>query len=167
MVGSSGYASCQDGTAVSASSTPVYVARAGAVTAATRPAACPTGGSSRRPMPSTPRSGSQGAASATAATPAAGPKVVRIQVPIDIGEVSFATRSMWWNRLGRPRSFTRKYALALTAAREVTRPARRRAGRPVSWPPAASSDDPAASPPVNRYAAMSHFHTGALRIGRP
>ncbi len=44
-IGSSGYASCHDGTAVSASSTPVYVASAGAVTAATSPAACPTGGS--------------------------------------------------------------------------------------------------------------------------
>ncbi len=112
MAGSSGYASCHDGTAVSASSTPVYVASAGAVTAAATPAACPTGGSSRRPSPSTPRSGSSGAASAIAASPAAGPNTLRIQVPTDIGEVTFATRSMWWKRDGRPRSLTRKYVLA-------------------------------------------------------
>ena len=88
-------------------------------------------------------------------------------MPTDIGEVGLATRSMWWNRAGRPRSLTRKTALALTAASAVTRPARRNAGRPVSCPPAASSDEPAASPPVNRYAAMSHFQTGAFRTGRP
>lgn len=88
-------------------------------------------------------------------------------MPTDIGEVTFATRSMWWKRDGRPRSFTRKYVLAPTAASALTRPARRSAGRPVSCPPAASSDEPAARPPVNRYAAMSHRHTGGLRMGRP
>ena len=56
--------------------------------------AVPTGGSTLRASPSTPRSGSSGAASATAATPAAAPNALRIQVPIDIGEVGLATRSM-------------------------------------------------------------------------
>ena len=73
MTGSSGYASCHDGTAVSASSTPVYVASAGAVAAATSPAACPTGGSSRPAEPEQAPARQQRAASAIAATPAAGP----------------------------------------------------------------------------------------------
>ena len=60
----------------------------------------------------------------------------------------------------------------LAAGGDATgRPALRRTGRVtgrrVSCPPAASSAEPAASPPVNRYAAMSCFHGGALTIGRP
>lgn len=94
ITGNSGYASCHDGTAVSANNTPVYVANAGAVTAATHPAACPTGGTTRRPTPDTPRSGNQGTTSATAATPAAGPNTLRIHVPTDIGDVGFTTRNM-------------------------------------------------------------------------
>jgi hypothetical protein len=68
----------------------------------------PSGGSTLRASPGTPRSGSSGAASATAAIPAAPPNALRIHVPMDIGEVGFATRSMWWKRDGLPRSLTRK-----------------------------------------------------------
>ena len=153
---------------MSASSTPVYVASAGATAAAASPAARPTGGSEPAEQPSTPCRGSSGASSATAATPAAGPNAARIQVPTDIGEVGLATRSMWWKRAGRPRSLTRKYALAPTAPSAASRPARRSArppGQVGRRRPAART--PAASPPVNRYAGMSYCHTGAFRIGRP
>ena len=84
------------------------VASPGASTAAPYPAAAPTGGSTFRTNPSTPRSGRNDATSAAAATPTAPPKKLSSQVPIDIGEVGLATRSMWWNRSGRPRSATRK-----------------------------------------------------------
>src|SRR6266545_2824017 len=57
--GSSGYASCHDGTAVSASRTAVYVPSAGAIPAAAMPAARLTGGSARRANPSAPRRGGQ------------------------------------------------------------------------------------------------------------
>ena len=115
---------------MSASSTPVYVASAGAVSRGDQPGGVPD---RRQHPPGEPEHAALPAAaaraSATAATPAAGPKVVRIQVPTDIGEVSLATRSMWWNRLGLPRSLTRKYALAPTAAEGTT-------GRPGAAPAA-------------------------------
>ncbi|BCL17821.1 hypothetical protein GCM10017556_55600 [Micromonospora sagamiensis] len=77
-----------------ANNTPVYVANAGAVTAATHPAPRPTGGNTPRANRHTPRDGNHDAASATAATPAAGPNTARIHVPTDIGDVTFATRNM-------------------------------------------------------------------------
>ena len=63
-------------------------------------------------------------------------------MPTLIGEVGLATRSMWWNRSGRPRSATRKYRLATMLASAPTRLTRRSAGRPVRSAPAASSADP-------------------------
>jgi hypothetical protein len=84
------------------------VASAGAASAAPYPPAVPSGGSTLRARPRAPRSGSSGAASPAAATPAAAPNVLRIQVPIDIGDVGLATRNMLMNRAGRPRSLARK-----------------------------------------------------------
>ena len=79
--GSSRYASCQTGMAVSATSTPVYVATAGA-----RPAAATlaTRAALRRPT-----------RSPSAATPTAGPYTVSSHDPTFIGDVTLATRSMW------------------------------------------------------------------------
>ena len=79
-------------------------------------------------------------------------------MPTDIGEVGLATRSMLRNRAGRPRSCTSATKLPLIAPIAPSRPARRSAGRPVRSAPAASRDEPAASPPRNRYAGMSASH---------
>ena len=49
----------------------------------------------------------QPTSSAAAAAPGEGAEGVRIQEPTDIGEVGLATRSMFRNRRGRPRSCTR------------------------------------------------------------
>ncbi len=87
--------------------------------------------------------------SAAAARPP-GPYAARTQVPTLIGEVGLATRSMWWNRSGRPRSATRNHMLASRPPSEPSQLARRSAGRPVRSAPAASSAVPAARPPVNR-----------------
>jgi hypothetical protein len=67
-----------------------------------------------------------------------------------MGEVGRATRSMWWNRLGRPRSTTRKYVLATMPASETSRDVRRRARFPVTWPPSASVADAPDNPPVKK-----------------
>jgi hypothetical protein len=88
-------------------------------------------------------------------------------VPTLIGEVGFATRSMFRNRSGRPRSATSKYMLAANAPSAPTRLARRNAGSPVRSAPAASTAAPDDSPPVNRYAGIFHSHTGSLSTGRP
>jgi hypothetical protein len=74
---------------VSASSTAVYVATAGAIAAAVSPAG-------RSASDTRPRSGrgTSPFTSATAATPAGSPKPVRNHVPMLIGDVGFATRSM-------------------------------------------------------------------------
>ncbi len=42
-----------------------------------------------------------------AATPISGPYAASTQVPMLMGDVGFATRSMWWKRSGRPRSWMR------------------------------------------------------------
>src|SRR3954469_21831931 len=87
--GSSGHASCHDGTAVSASSTAVYVATPGA----TRADATPAGRLNVSPGPRSGRGTSAGSAAA-AASPAGSESAERIQVPTLIGDVGFATRSM-------------------------------------------------------------------------
>ena len=68
----------------------------------------PTGGSTRGPGPAHP--GPAAAGRPPPPPPRRPPRRtrLRIHVPIDIGEVGLATRSMWWNRSGRPRSLTRK-----------------------------------------------------------
>ena len=76
-------------------------------------------------------------------------------MPTDIGEVSLTTRSMLRKRSGRPRSWTSATIEKLSAPIAPRRPERREADRPVRSAPAASSEDPAASPPAKRYAGMS------------
>ena len=71
-------------------------------------------------------------------------------MPTDIGEVSLAVRSMLTKRDGFPRSCTSATMLKPSAARAPSRPERRSAGRPVRSAPAASSEEPAASPPEKR-----------------
>jgi hypothetical protein len=88
-------------------------------------------------------------------------------VPTDIGEVTFATRSMLRKRLGFPRSCTRATIDTVRAAMAPRRPQRRSVGRPVRSAPAAISEDPAASPPAKRYVGMSASHGDGLTIGRP
>jgi hypothetical protein len=88
-------------------------------------------------------------------------------VPTDIGEVSLATRSMFRNRLGFPRSWTRATIENVNAAIAPSRPERRRVGRPVRSAPAAIIEEPAASPPAKRYAGMSFSHGDGLTIARP
>ena len=74
---------------------------------------------------------------------------------------------MWWKRDGRPRSATRHTAPKVIPTSDTTRARRRNIDRPLSWAPRASADEPAASPPLKKYAGIHHFHTGRLRIGRP
>jgi hypothetical protein len=69
--------------------------------------------------------------------------------------------------LGPTQVVDEENVLAPSAASDVSRAARRSPRRPVRSAPAASSEDPAARPPVNRYAAMSWCYTGAFMIGRP
>src|SRR3954452_18418560 len=87
--GSSGHASCHEGTDVSARSTAVYVASPGATSADATPAG-------RLSACTRPRSGAgtKPGASAAAARPAGRLNAVRIHVPTLIGEVGLATRSM-------------------------------------------------------------------------
>ena len=162
--GSSRRASFQAGVAVWDSRTAVYEATPGAVAAAQSPAGRAST-CSRRPG-TVPRQRS-GSSSGAAASALPGPYAVRIQVPMLIGEVGLATRSMWWKRSGRPRSATSRYMLTPRAPTLPRRPARRSAGRPVRSAPAASSDDPAARPPVKKYAGICHSHTGGFSTGRP
>ena len=142
----------------------MYDATAGAVAAADSPSGRASRPSSRAGQVRRHRGGTS---SFTAAAPTPGPNAVRIQVPTLIGEVGLNTRSMWWNRSGRPRSATRNHMLASRAPNEPSQLARRSAGRPVRSAPAASTAVPAARPPVNRYAGISCFHTGGLSTGRP
>ena len=102
--GSSLRASIQAGTEVCDSSTAVYEATPGAASAELMPAGRATARSSRAHQVPRQRAGTS---SRIAAIPTPGVNAVRIHVPILIGEVGLATRSMWWNRSGRPRSETR------------------------------------------------------------
>ena len=74
---------------------------------------------------------------------------------------------MWWNRSGLPRSDTRKYVLAPSAATAARRALRRSRGRPVRSAPTDSSVDPADAPPENRYAGIRQSQAGGLRMGLP
>ena len=165
MSGSSRCAACQAGVAVSARSTPVYEASAGARAAARSPAGRAPASRSRPAIGT--RKGNSAAISAAPARPAIGPKPARIQVPTDIGDVGFAVRIMFRNRRGRPRSWTSATSPAAAAQSAPIRATRRRSGRFARSAPAARSDEPAASPPRNRYAGISVPHGAALTIGRP
>ena len=154
-IGSSRCASCHVGTAVFENSTAVYVPSAGPITAATAPEASPA--RRNRPVSSE--------AAVAAANVANGE---RIQVPTDSGDVGLNTRSMWWKRDGRCRSWMRNTVPPAAPAAAARRPVRRRVGRSVAPPSAPRPADVDASPPRNRYSGTSgFFHTGALMIGRP
>ena len=71
-------------------------------------------------------------------------------MPTDIGEVGLATRSMLTKRAGRPRSCTSAAKLTVIATSAPSRPVRRSVGRSDRSAPAASSDEPPATPPRNR-----------------
>src|SRR5215469_13801079 len=84
--------SCQTGTAVFETRTPVYVARPKPATPEAMPLISPNAPSTpRRPLKTD-------AAIADGATPD------KIQTPTFIGDVGRNTRSMWRNRSGRPKS---------------------------------------------------------------
>ena len=152
--GSSGYASCQAGTAVSASSTAVYVVSAGPSTAEPTPAARPTPGSRpatsravRRPATFRTTGTTRAGSSVAIAIPAKVPNGARIHEPTFIGEVHLNTRSMFTKRSGTPRSCTSATTLTTAAPPAVSREARRSVGRPVRSPNAPTADALPARPP--------------------
>ena len=145
--GSSSRTSFHPGTAVCDRSTAVYEATPGAMAAADSPSGRASRFSRRAGQVCRHR---RGTSSFTAAAPTPGPNAVRIHVPTLIGDVGLTTRSMWWNRSGRPRSLTRNHRLASSPANEPSQLTRRSAGRPVRSAPAATTAVPAARPPVNR-----------------
>ena len=67
-----------------------------------------------------------------------------------IGDVGLRTRSIWWNRDGRPRSATSSAPLTPTAASAACSMRAARTSSPASPLAAATSAEPAARPPVNR-----------------
>src|SRR3954452_9908057 len=135
--GSSRYASCQAGTAVSLSSAAVYEATNGAQRAAEN-------------APAVVRGLNRGVTTPMAANADEDPKPASNHEPTLIGEVGLKTRNMLKNRDGFPRSCTR--ATPDIAAPAVATSFERwaSASKPRSCAPVASSDDPAASPPRNR-----------------
>jgi hypothetical protein len=102
-----------------------------------------------------------------AAPTAAGPIAARTQLPMLIGEVGFITRSMWWNRSGRPRSDTSRGTLAATPAPATVRALRARRRLPVIRAATASGADAPAMPPTKKYQGTSRVQAGSLMIGRP
>ncbi len=105
--------------------------------------------------------------SVSAASPAAGPNPASSQDPTLIGDVGLTTRSMLTKRSGRPRSRTRATADSEIDPRATSLAARAVTGRRLSSEPAATSAEPPARPPRNRYpATLDSSHVGGLRIGR-
>src|SRR5438067_10744599 len=100
-----------------------------------------------------------------AATLAATPAALSSQLPRFIGEEGLNTRNMLKNRSDRPRSFTSRIGLAVSPAAATTLALRASRWLPVALAASASVDEPPASPPVNRYQAISSFQTGGLMIG--
>src|SRR5581483_2958206 len=134
--------------------TPVYVASGGPASAATVSAASFTGFS----HPSSSRS---------AAVFDAPPLTRRIQAPTFIGEVTLNTRSMWWNRSGRPRSETSSSGDTASATAPTYSAVFESFSFPVSLAPSESTEDAPARPPVKKYVGISHVHVGSLTTGRP
>jgi hypothetical protein len=97
----------------------------------------------------------------------AGPEVVRIHVPMLIGEVGLNTRSMFRKRSGRPRSAISSAGLTATAPVAISHARRASASLPATSAATASGADAPARPPLNRYQGISHVHVGSLMIGRP
>jgi hypothetical protein len=119
-------------------------------------------------VPSAPRRGRRPVTADSAASVTAGAYAVSSHEPTLIGEVGLKTRSMLTKRSGRPRSWTSSTAASVTPPAAPILPTRASAGRSVKCAPAASTDELPASPPTNRYPAMSlAFHRGALRTGLP
>src|SRR5699024_11989993 len=104
--------------------------------------------------------------STAAETPVPAPKQDRIHVPTLIGDVSLTVRIMFKKRSGLPRSSTRADALSPVETRADSRALRHSVARPVNWPPAASTPDPPATPPKNRYAAILLSHGAGFTTGR-
>ena len=89
-------------------------------------------------------------------------------MPTLIGEVTLNTRIMLTNRAGRPRSWTSAASDSVPAAQRAGLRDPAQPGRPVRSAPAASSDEPPASPPRKKYPAMSRAsQTGGLSTGLP
>src|SRR5215210_5152964 len=103
----------------------------------------------------------------TAALTADGPSPASTQLPMLIGEVGLNTRSMWWNRSGRPRSDTSRGTLAAIPAPATVRALLARRWLPVTRAATASGADAPARPPVKKYEGTSRVQAGSLRMGRP
>ena len=149
------------------SSAPVYEASRGA--RATWPSeAGPSAARSRgRSAPSGSFSPASRSTSTAPSTPDSEAKPPTTQVPRLIGLVTFTVRIMFRKRSGRPRSSMRAAVPSPTVPSAMSRALRRRRGRSVHCAPKASSPEPPATPPRNRYAAIGAFHGGALTTGRP
>src|SRR5579864_9412803 len=147
-------------------STPVYVARRRPVSPARMPEAVP-------------RTAIQEGASATSCAAndatAAREKTIRVQAPTDIGLWILNTRSMWRNRVGRPRSEIKSGGAMRAPAAAIQRacsamvvndetdgkdPASLR--RPAIAAMTAAAPD---APPTKKYAGTSHVQTGGLSRG--
>ncbi len=79
--------------------------------------------------------------------PTSGAYAASSHEPTFIGEVGLKVRSMCRKRPGRPRSSTSSTIDSVIPASAATLPARASPGRPVSWPPAANTDEAPARPP--------------------
>ena len=78
------------------------------------------------------------------------PKTVSPQVPTDIGERTLKTRSMWWNRSGRPRSDTRSAGETASAAAPTYNAVLDSFSFPKSFAARLSTDDAPPIPPVKK-----------------
>src|SRR5437763_6786532 len=111
--------------------------------------------------------GSRPVTSHAAATPAALPAADSSQLPMFIGELGLTTRSMFRNRPGRPRSLIRSAGLAVSAPAAISVADRASGPFRDARAPSASSEEPPARPPLNRYQPISVLQIGGLMIGRP
>ena len=84
-----------------------------------------------------------------------------------MGEVTLKTRSMLWNRSGRPRSEMSRTGEIPTPAKASSQPRRASAGRPDIPAPSASGAAAPAIPPTKKYQGTSGVHTGVLSTCRP
>jgi hypothetical protein len=103
----------------------------------------------------------------TAALTADGPSPASTQLPMLIGEVGLNSRSMWWNRSGRPRSDTSRGVPTATPAAATVTALRARRSLPAIRAATASGADAPAMPPTKKYQGTSIVQAGSLMTGRP
>src|SRR6185312_6739538 len=101
------------------------------------------------------------------ATPFADPETATTHEPTLIGEVTLNIRSMFRNRAGRPRSEINSGGLTPIAPNAANQARRASTSLPRSPDRYARPAEAPATPPVKKYAEISHVQVGCLITGWP